>query len=192
MLKRDQKKLDKKDDITIEELVEIERAKLGFDLKRITLESFLEWKKKKIREKRDKDDKETDRKRAEFKAGKNVGLSGREMFTFNPELANDEDMEEGEAAFDNIPSDDDEEEDQLIYKEINLETLVNEAQETDGSGTQTIKREFCLPTDTNEAIAVGGVDENIAESAPIDEDLFAEEDDLDILEDELNSLSLEK
>jgi hypothetical protein len=174
-------------------LVEIERAKLGFDLTKITLESFLEWKKKKIREKQDKDQKENDRKKAEFKAGKNVGLSGREMFTFNPDLAKDEDMEEGEMAFDNIPRDDDEEDDQLMYREINLEALVNEAQETDGSGTQTIKREFNLPPDKSETIAAGGLDQNVVvESEPIDETLFAEEDDLDILEDELNSLSVEK
>jgi hypothetical protein len=172
-------------------LVEIERAKLGFDLTKITLESFLEWKKKKIREKQDKDQKENDRKKAEFKAGKNVGLSGREMFTFNPDLAKDEDMEEGEMAFDNIPRDD-EEDDQLMYREINLEALVNEAQETDGSGTQTIKREFSLPPDKSQAIAAGGLDQNLIESEPIDEALFAEEDDLDILEDELNSLSIEK
>ncbi|CAG2123205.1 unnamed protein product, partial [Medioppia subpectinata] len=46
VLNKDRKKKDKKDDITIEELVEIERAKLGYHLTKITLQLFLEWKRK--------------------------------------------------------------------------------------------------------------------------------------------------
>lgn len=39
-------------------------------------------------------------------------ISGREMFTFNPDMARDDDFEDGDEAFDtaNLPNDDDEEE----------------------------------------------------------------------------------
>lgn len=47
---------------------------------RVTLESFIAWKKRKIEEKKEKIRKEEEKKRNEFKSGKNIGLSGREMF----------------------------------------------------------------------------------------------------------------
>ena len=40
--------------------------------------------------------KEEDKKRNDFKAGKQVGLSGREMFSFNPEMAIQNDMDDDE------------------------------------------------------------------------------------------------
>ncbi|EEC01655.1 zinc finger protein, putative [Ixodes scapularis] len=76
------------------------RAKLGSNLARITLESFLAWKKAKIQERQATEQKERDRKRDEFKAGRNMGLSGRDMFTFRPELADDDQNEEDEEAYD--------------------------------------------------------------------------------------------
>jgi len=188
VLNKDRKKHDKKDDITIEELVEIERAKLGFDLNRITFETFIEWKKKKIKERQEKDEKENDRKRAEFKAGKNIGLSGREMFMFNPEMAKDEDMEEGEEAF--VIERERDDEDLEIYREITTESLYCQAEDNSGSLTQITKREFLAVPEINQLNACGGFDENslVVDSAPIDEALFAEDDDFDELEDELNSL----
>lgn len=219
MLKKDRKK-DKKEDITIEELVEIERSNLGYNLTKITLESFLEWKKKKIAEKRASSKKESDRRKAEFKAGKNVGLSGREMFTFNPELAADNDMEEGEAAMD-IVRESEEDETGDAVKEIDLDQIANEAKEVDHSaGTQAAeKRDFATKagsskdpdkpstsgagsstsaaaTTNGEGAGEGGDDEEEEEgeddiiNEPIDETLFAEDDDLDGLEDELNAATL--
>ena len=193
VLNKDRKKASKKDDITIEELVEIERAKLDYNLPKITLESFLEWKRKKIKERTEKDQKETDRKKAEYKAGRNIGLSGREMFTFNPDLAIDEDMEEGEAAY-VYESDDDQDGEQVICKEINFDSLISEAKASDGSGTQCSDRKFQIEPQLPEESppeASGGTDN--VESAPIDETLFAEEDlDLDDLDEDLNALSIEK
>jgi hypothetical protein len=175
-------------------LVEIERAKLGYNLTKITLETFLEWKKKKLTERADRDLKENERKKAEFKAGKNVGLSGREMFTFNPDLALDEDMEDGEAAYVHIRDSDDEEDEELVVREINLDALISEAKASDGTGTQIVKREFEVPVETTEAIAATGGEDETIESPPIDETLFADDDDLDLddLNAELNSVSLEK
>ncbi|KAH9403766.1 hypothetical protein TYRP_014957 [Tyrophagus putrescentiae] len=221
VLKKDRKNKDKVQDITIEELVEIERSNLGYNLTKITLESFLEWKKKKVAEKQAASRKETDRRKAEFKAGKNVGLSGREMFTFNPELATDNDMEEGEAAMDIVRErEDDDDETGLNVKEIDLEAIAREAKEVDHSAGTTQaaeKRDFATKgskapdkpstskegdaaggpstTSTNgDAGGEGGEEEEEGEddiiNEPIDETLFAEDDDLDGLEDELNAAAL--
>jgi hypothetical protein len=40
----------------------------------VTLETFLAWKKRKIREREEAKTKETDRKKAEYKAGRSVGV----------------------------------------------------------------------------------------------------------------------
>lgn len=57
-----------------------------------------------------------------------MGLSGREMFSFNPELAAENDMEDGDEAFDSYTRDEDDEE-EIIYKELDLSALAMEAQE---------------------------------------------------------------
>lgn len=48
VLKKDKKKDDKKNDISLEDLIEKERAALGDKQTRVTLETFLAWKKRKI------------------------------------------------------------------------------------------------------------------------------------------------
>lgn len=52
VLKRDQKK-EEKTEITIEELVDTERAALGSAVTKVTLESFLKWKQRKLQEKKE-------------------------------------------------------------------------------------------------------------------------------------------
>lgn len=206
VLKKDMKK-DKKDDITIEELVEIERSKLGYNLTKITFESFLAWKKKKIEEKKAKDRCESDRKKAEFRAGKNTGLSGREMFTFNPDLALDNEMEEGEATMEFFKDEDDDESNKNI-KEIDIDQIVSEAFAADGSGTQStqMNRNFAETSSDNKAttttvqakerLKTDQIEENGIENyedindEPIDESLFAGDDLLE-LECQLDSIQLE-
>ncbi|KAJ8978228.1 hypothetical protein NQ317_016379 [Molorchus minor] len=83
---------------------------------------------------------EEDKKRNDYKSGRQVGLSGREMFSFNPELANDNDMEEGDELFDSTAFQP--EEDINEYKEINLDILGQDAQEVDGSGTIALEDRF--------------------------------------------------
>lgn len=52
VLKRDKKKMEeKKNEISLVDLIERERAALGANQTKITLETFLAWKKKKIKEK---------------------------------------------------------------------------------------------------------------------------------------------
>lgn len=45
------------------------------------------WKKRKLKEKKEQAIKEEERRRNDYKAGRQVGISGREMFYFNPDLA---------------------------------------------------------------------------------------------------------
>lgn len=45
------------------------------------------WKKRKLKEKEEQAIKDEEKKRNDYKAGRQVGISGREMFYFNPDLA---------------------------------------------------------------------------------------------------------
>lgn len=118
MLNRN-KKSERKDEICIEDIIEAERAKLGGAHIRLTLESFLNWKNIKLEEKKEKLKKESDRKHAEYKACHSVGLSGREMFTFNPDLVAEDQMDEGKATIDSRDREEDDEAQQPC-KEINF------------------------------------------------------------------------
>lgn len=201
VLNKDKKKADKKEETSIEEHVEHQRAQLGVHLTKVTLETFLAWKKKKLKEKQLRESNEQDRKKAEFKAGRSLGLSGRDMFTFRPEMAADDMMEEGEATLDILRGEEDEEEeeeDDTTFKqlssgvrEIRTEDLLAAASEVDGTGTVVEQRHWELHNNINgvedgEEAAAGG-----CEDVPIDENLF-DDDDLDDLEDDLDDLDLEQ
>lgn len=62
-------------------MIEKERAALGASQTKVTLETFLAWKKRKLREREETATKENSRKKAEFKAGRSVGVSHR-LFWF--------------------------------------------------------------------------------------------------------------
>ncbi|KAK9877986.1 hypothetical protein WA026_020200 [Henosepilachna vigintioctopunctata] len=186
VLKKDKKKDDKKNDITLEELIEKERSALGPNQTKVTLESFIAWKKRKIQEKKDTLKKEEDKKRSDYKAGRQVGLSGREMFSFNPDMAKDNDMEDGDEAFDSYSRE--QEEDEIEYKEIDLMQLEEEAQEVDGTGTVAIEDRLKQKSDS--VLSTSNIeDHQEVEAIPINENLFLEED-LDALEDEMNDLDM--
>ena len=57
-----------------------------------------------------------------------IGLSGREMFSFNPDLATDKDMDEGDEAVISYVSSEDND-DIIQYKEIDFTQIGDEAQE---------------------------------------------------------------
>lgn len=59
----------------MEDLIERERAALGSNLTKVTLETFVAWKKRKLKEKEEKAAKEEEKKRLDFKAGRQVGVS---------------------------------------------------------------------------------------------------------------------
>lgn len=79
ILKKDRKRLEemkKLETISLEELIESERAKLDPNkFTKVTLESFIAWKKRKIVEKRKKAAEEEKQKKANVKSGKQVCIS---------------------------------------------------------------------------------------------------------------------
>ncbi|CAI4230114.1 unnamed protein product [Auanema sp. JU1783] len=95
ILKKDRKKMEdqkKESEISLEELIEKERAALSSkNLTKITLQSFVAWKKKKLREKKEKEEADLKAKKEKIKAGKALGMSGRDIFTFNADLIADDD-----------------------------------------------------------------------------------------------------
>lgn len=113
MLKRDRKLLEEqKETISLEELIERERAGLGSNVTKVTLESFIAWKKRKVEEKKQQLVKDEEKKRNDFvKHGRLMGLSGREMFTFNPDLiANDDEDADNDIDYRHRSDDEDDEE----------------------------------------------------------------------------------
>ena len=89
---QDRKKEEKKDQISIEELVEEKRAELSAktDLTPVTLETFVKWKKRKLREKAEAAKKDASKKKDNLKSGQTSGLSGRELFSYNPNIAKED------------------------------------------------------------------------------------------------------
>lgn len=74
VLRQDMVKDDKEDEITIEELVEKERAALGSNLTKVTYTTFLAWKKKKLAERKKEENKKQAKKKSDAKSGKSSGV----------------------------------------------------------------------------------------------------------------------
>jgi len=206
VLKKDQKKAEKEEKISIEELVETERAALGHDTTRVTLETFLKWKERKKKEKMEAMKVELAKKKSDFKAGKSAGISGRQMFEFNPELmTGDDDDDGGAVAFEREVEADDP---TVKVKDVDLGGFT--ATDVDNSGTQSTADRLKNGAASNEADkldeAAGGgtsrlqVDADAAVAAAvaatinggldIDEDLFAG-DDMDQIDEDLDTLELD-
>lgn len=215
VLKKDQKKEDKEEKISIEDLVETERAALGFNVTKVTLESFLKWKERKKKEKIEKLQAEQEKKKADYKAGRTVGISGRQMFEFNPDLIREDDDEAGDDVIEREDEEDEEEESTNVV-DINLESLTNLASDVDNTGTQATADRFhnvaamangedgkldeaaALPVDpesrlqeeeTDAAIAAA-IGATINGDLDIDEELF-DGDDMDLIDEDLDNLDLE-
>lgn len=125
MLKRDRKMLEEqKETITLEELIESERASLGPNVTKVTLETFLAWKKRKVEEKKQQLIKDEEKKRNEYvKHGRHVGLSGREMFTYNPDLiANDDEEADNDIDYRHRSDDEDENDEESTEDGVKIST----------------------------------------------------------------------
>ncbi len=93
---------------------------------------------RKIQEKKDKISETEEKKKRDFKLGFMNGLTGRDIFTFNPDLiANDDDEANNDIDYSKREGEDEENKDEIVteVKEINLEFLTRQATEVDGSGT---------------------------------------------------------
>ncbi|XP_045178488.2 zinc finger CCCH domain-containing protein 15-like [Mercenaria mercenaria] len=221
VLKRDQKKEEKEEKISIEELVEKERAALGLNTTKVTLETFLKWKERKRKEKMKIQKSAQEKKKSDFKQGKAFGISGREMFEFNPDLVQGDDEEATEDYLER--EDQEEDEGGANVKEIDVGMFV--PTEIDGTGTRAEQRtaettaEGTVPTmngvvgddeanKMDEAgalpMATGGTGDTadgaiaIAMAATKDGDMNIEIDedlfdgeDLDAVEEDLETLDLE-
>ncbi|XP_054456269.1 zinc finger CCCH domain-containing protein 15 [Anoplopoma fimbria] len=134
VLKKDKKKEEKEEEkISLEELIENERAALGANVTRITLETFLAWKKRKRQEKIDKALVEMEKKKADFKAGKSLVVSGREVFEFRPDLIDEDDDEATDTQYNSEDEEeDDDKSDSSDIQDIDLSRFV--PQEVDNTG----------------------------------------------------------
>lgn len=190
VLKKDKKKEDKKDEISLEDLIETERANLGPHQTKITLETFLAWKKRKLKEKKEQAIRDEEKRRNDYKAGRQVGISGREMFYFNPELAAGDGIDDGDEAISSYVREEEEEEERIEYRELDMDRLAFEASEIDSSGITVAAEDRLKSNESSNESSTVTVGEGAAALA-INENLFVEED-LEGLEDELEDLDLEE
>ncbi|KAF8147491.1 hypothetical protein B0H34DRAFT_666419 [Crassisporium funariophilum] len=84
--------------ISLEEFLEVERHKLGSNLTPVTPETFAIWKKTRMDKKEAEQEAMRKTKDMQSNAGKSSGMSGRDLFQYNPEWFEDED--EGDASDD--------------------------------------------------------------------------------------------
>ncbi|VDM65242.1 unnamed protein product [Strongylus vulgaris] len=78
----------------------------GKNLTKVTLQSFVAWKKRKLREKKQKEADEEKAKKDKIKAGRALGMSGRDLFTFNADACvDDEDAEDVEFEHEEVDPD---------------------------------------------------------------------------------------
>ncbi|KAI9314027.1 hypothetical protein BX666DRAFT_1862893 [Dichotomocladium elegans] len=91
---KQQKEKDAKKEISLEEFLDSERHKLGPNLTPVTLESFNAWKKSRLEKKDAEDLADRKAKETRMRAGRSQGMSGRDLFDFNPSLAAEEDDDE--------------------------------------------------------------------------------------------------
>ena len=97
VLKSQKKAMDeaaKANQISLEEFLEVERHKLGTNLTPVTPESFAKWKKNRLNKKDAEQEALRKTKDVANAAGKNTGMSGRDLFHYNPEWFEDEEDEE--------------------------------------------------------------------------------------------------
>ena len=97
-LKDQKKNLEKEEVKTLEEWIEEQRTNLPAKLTPVTLETFTKWKEDRIKKKEKEEEDLKKQKETAAKAGKLAGFSGRELFTYNPDMAmgDDEDAWEGD------------------------------------------------------------------------------------------------
>jgi len=86
----------KANQISLEEFLEVERHKLGSNLTPVTPETFAKWKKTRMDKKEAEQEALRKSKEAQNAAGKNVGMSGRDLFQYNPEWFQDEEDEDSD------------------------------------------------------------------------------------------------
>uniref|UniRef100_A0ABD2X5N5 ZC3H15/TMA46 family C-terminal domain-containing protein n=1 Tax=Trichogramma kaykai TaxID=54128 RepID=A0ABD2X5N5_9HYME len=98
---------------------------------KITLETSIAWKNRKLKEQQQKAVKDEEKKRSNYKAGRQVGISERAMFFDNTELAAGDVADDGNEAIANY--DFEREEESVEYRKLDLNHLVLEASQVDNT-----------------------------------------------------------
>merc|ERR1712131_244513 len=196
------KAAEKKNQISLEDLIERERAALGPNQTKITLETFSVWKAKKKAEKKAARDKDIKEKTKKAKAGQVKGLTGRELFAFEANVGGDD--EEAEDIV--IEREHEEDDPDVKVHEINddfFNTPSSALHLSKGAIPSTVAEnrfdyldaaalkvaEDAAKAATSEAIKAG--DASAAKPAlEVDEDLFGD-DDLEDIDAELGDMALE-
>uniref|UniRef100_A0ABD2X6B6 ZC3H15/TMA46 family C-terminal domain-containing protein n=1 Tax=Trichogramma kaykai TaxID=54128 RepID=A0ABD2X6B6_9HYME len=109
-----------------DELLYLETSKT-----KITLETSIAWKNRKLKEQQQKAVKDEEKKRSNYKAGRQVGISERAMFFDNTELAAGDVADDGNEAIANY--DFEREEESVEYRKLDLNHLVLEASQVDNT-----------------------------------------------------------
>lgn len=182
VLKKDKKAKEKETDgITMEDLIEKERALLDSSkCTKVTLETFVAWKKKKLKEKAMAEKKDKDKKKKDLKSGTTSGMSGRDMFLLDPSMLtqHEEEAEEDDGEFDlNMREQDDDMGVKVHEIKFDAYGIMDDGVD-DSTEVQLAKARGEEPGASAAAAAVD-----------VDEDLFDDED-LDDLGDELDDLEI--
>ncbi|BFZ58977.1 Translation machinery-associated protein 46 [Savitreella phatthalungensis] len=93
---KDDKKKDKESEVSLEEFLEVERHKITGIRTPVTLDSFNKWKSERVKRKEEASSEDAKHKEQQRRANKLTGLSGREVFTFKPELLLEDYEDDGE------------------------------------------------------------------------------------------------
>jgi len=180
VLKKDRVKKEKEEaGISIEDLIETERGALDQSkLTKVNLQTFVAWKKKKLKEKALAEKKEKEKRKKDFKDGGGGGLSGRDMFMMDPSMMSRhvEEANDDEEEFD-LGTREDDVDDGVKVHEIKFDAYGIMDDGVDDSTDVQLARE---------AAAEGGA---AAAAVDVDEDLF-DDDDLDELEEDLDNLEV--
>ncbi|KAI0091071.1 hypothetical protein BDY19DRAFT_991652 [Irpex rosettiformis] len=126
---------EKANTITLEEFLEVERHKLGTNLTPVTKESFAKWKRTRMDKKTAEEELQQKAKDAQHAAGKSSGMSGRDLFTYNPEWFEDDEEEEEEwdlAKYRKQQEDEDLEAEQQRIRDLGLEDDSQTPEEGEG------------------------------------------------------------
>lgn len=112
VLEREKKELEQAgqddDEMTLEEIIEEERANLNTDdLTPVTKDTFFAWKKRKAEEKQ-RELEEKMKEESKKPSGKNI-MNGRALFTYNPDLFEDDDNAADEQTYEETQEEGDEE-----------------------------------------------------------------------------------
>jgi len=211
VLKKDLKKEEEEDKVSLEEHIENERNQLSGTLTPVNKETFLAWKKRKIQEKKDKLQQDMKAKKEEFKAGKGMmKISGKEVFLFKPELADADDDEADDEVY-NREVDEDEEDEPCT--EIDLDVFANELEDSStgqvedtSKASKITKFSTLLPKDRETAMMSGtmnyaacdteetdvnGAAAACASNPPDTTDVVIDESLFEELDEDLDDLDLE-